>query len=114
MLRKLRSIAVVIAIALGLIAQGMGMPAMASGGANIAKSDCQLMQSKCLGSGMDQHLGMQICQSPCVAPAALPRPTFAAVPVVWTEPEFAASASGLPPGLNPTPDPFPPRFLILA
>lgn len=114
MLRKLRSIAVVIAIALGLIALGMGMPAMASGGANIANSGCLLTQSTCPGSGMDQHLGMQSCQLPCVAPAALPRPAFAAVPVVWTAPEFAPRASGLPPGLNPTPDPFPPRSTTLA
>lgn len=114
MLRNLRSAVVVLLITLGLIAQGMGTPAMAASGAGVAKDDCQLMQSQCPGSGMDQHLGMQTCQVPCIPPSVVPRPNVVAVPVVWTGHTYVARTSGVPPGQTPVPDPFPPRSVTLA
>lgn len=111
MWRRVRSIAVVIAIALGLITQGTGALAMASSAAN---SECPLAHGKCPGSGMVGHVGMQPCQLPCLAPATLPSPNAMAVPVAWTGHRFALSAGGIPPGLNPAPDPFPPRPALLA
>lgn len=119
MWRKLRSAAVMIAVILGLIAQGMGMPAVTAGVASAAQAECPTAHGKCSGckcsgSGMAQHPGMQACQPPCVTPGTLPGPSAAAAPVVWTPHQFAASASGLPPGLNPAPDPFPPRSPALA
>lgn len=114
MLPRLHSLIVVITIALGLMALGLGMPAMAAPGANATTSDCRMMQSQCPGSGMDHHAGAQTCQLPCVAPVALPRPSLGAVPVIWTEHKFAATSGGLPPGLSPAPDPFPPRSVVIA
>ena len=111
MWRRVRTIAVVIAIGLGLISQVMGVPAIAS---SAAKSECPLAHGKCPGSGMAGHIGMQPCQPPCLAPATLPGANAMAAPAAWTEHRFALSAGGIPAGLNPAPDPLPPRPRLLA
>ena len=114
MWRRVRSTAVVIAIALGLTAQGMGVPAMAAGAASAAKSECPLAHGTCPGPGMAGHVGMQPCQLSCLAPATLPGANAMAAPAAWIEHRFAVSAGGIPPGLNPAPDPLPPRLPLLA
>lgn len=114
MMRNWRCMVVAMLVALGLIAQGMGMPVMAASGGGFAKRECQLMQNQCPSSGMDQHLGMQACQLPCVPPPVLPRASVAAVSIVWTPQAFIAGKSSIPSGLAPTPDPFPPRPVTLA
>lgn len=111
MWRRLRSLAIAIAVTLGLILQGMGMPVMA---ASVAKSECALAHANSSGPSGNNHIGMQLCQAPCIAPGALPRSSSVAVPFAWAAHQFAASASGIPPGLNPAPDPFPPKSLALA
>ena len=114
MLRKARSLLVVVVVALGLVAQGVGMPAMSAPSAGISKSQCQLMQSICPGSGMDQHPGVQSCQLPCVAPAALPQPNVTVGSVEWVPLVYSMVTTGLPPGETVAPDPFPPRSLTLV
>lgn len=103
-----------LAVTLGLIAQGFGMPAMASSATSAMTSDCAMAHGKCPMPGTAKHLGMQPCQPPCVAPGTLSAPNVMAVPVIWARHRFAARADSIPPGLNPAPDPFPPRSPALA
>jgi|GEM_PF-3412943 hypothetical protein len=111
MWRRLRSIAVVAAVILGLFAQVIAVPAMA---ASVVKSECAMAHGKCPMPGTTKHLGMQPCQPPCVIPGMLLGPQVVAIPIVWARHLFATRAAGLPPGLNPAPDPYPPRSPALA
>ena len=114
MLRGLRALAVIIVVALGLIAQGVGMPAMAASGPGTARSECQSAPSVCPSSGMTHHLHVQRCAVPCITVPALPGLSLAALSLPWTRQVYAAKAHGLPPGLSLAPDPFPPRSRALA
>lgn len=106
MWRRLRSIAVVAAVILGLLAQGIAVPAMAS---SVVKSECAMAHGQCPVPGAPQHPGMQPCQPPCVIPGMLPGPSLTVVPIAWARHQFAVSAAATLPGLTPAPDPFPPR-----
>ena len=114
MLRGLRALAVIIVITLGLIAQGVGMPAMAASGPGTARSECQSVSGVCPGSGMTHHLHVQRCSVPCFTVPALPGPSLAVLSLTWPGQVYAAKTDGLPPGLSLAPDPFPPKSRALA
>ena len=114
MLRGLRALAVIIVVALGLIAQGVGMPAMAASGPGTARSECRSASGVCPGSGMTHHLHVQHCAFPCIAVPPLPGPGLAVLSLAWPGQVYAAKADGLPPGMSLAPDPFPPRSRALA
>lgn len=114
MLRGLRALAVIIVVALGLIAQGVGMPAMAASSSGTARSECQSTPGVCPGSGMTHHLHVQRCAVPCITVPPLPELSLAALSLPWARQVYAAKADGLPPGLSLAPDPFPPRSRALA
>lgn len=114
MLRGLRAFAVIIVVALGLIAQGVGMPVMAASGPGTTRSDCRSASGVCPGSGKAHHLHVQHCAVPCIAIPLLPGPGLAMLSLTWPGQVYAAKAEGLPSGLSLAPDPFPPRSRALA
>ena len=114
MLRGLRALTMIVVVALGLIAQGVGMPAMAASGPGTARSECQSAPGVCPGSGMTHHLHVQRCAVPCITVPPLPGLSLAALSLPWARQVYAAKADGLPPGLSVAPEPFPPRSRALA
>ncbi len=115
MWRKIHVVAVLVAVVLGLIGQGMVMPAMAAGAVS---GDCQVMNGTCLGTTGSPHHAKPAnlpCQPVCSATVVvLPRPSLMPLALRWSEQQFAPRLVGLPPGLSPVPDPFPPRSRALA
>ncbi|MDA8051708.1 MAG: hypothetical protein M0002_17190 [Rhodospirillales bacterium] len=114
MLNRFRLLAVAFVIALGLIAQGMSVPAMAASGPGAVQSRCHSLHLACPGSGMTHHIVIQHCQQPCIPGAVLPGPSLMAHAVSWSTERFAATRMGLSAGLNLAPDPLPPRSRTLA
>jgi len=114
MLRGLRALTVIVVVALGLIAQGVGMPAVAACGPGTAQSECRSAPGVCPGSGMTHHPHVQRCAVPCITVPPLPELSLASLSLPWARQVYAAKADGLPPGLSLAPDPFPPRSRALA
>ena len=108
-MRKLRVMLVLIGVAFGLVAQGFGMPAMASDSNDLGPTQCQMLAGDCSSPGQTHSMPASACQLPCVTPAALPGPMLAAMPVHWTTLRFSPAKLGLVAGLSRAPDPFPPR-----
>lgn len=109
MLHGLRAVAVVIVIILGLVAQGVGMPAMAASSMTAEQGSCHLLSAKCADMGGDRHAAVNACQPTCIVPATVPRRALDYVPVAWTKPGFPAVTEALPSGWGRAPDPFPPK-----
>lgn len=103
---KLRHIAVVLVVALGLIVPGVAM-------ASVGPSSCQAAHAGCMSGGSHHHAKQSgsPCQAICPPIAALPTPASITRPVLWTAREFTVSAAGIPLGRDVTPDPLPPRPL---
>jgi hypothetical protein len=107
-----RTFLVSMLLALGLIVQGAGLPAVAAGHATSTAS-CPTMDGHCSWPGMTHHLMGGACQVTCPAPVALPSQYTAAAGVETTV-RFVRMGAQLPIGLMRTPDPFPPKPLHLA
>lgn len=94
-------------LALGLLVQGAGFPAMAVGHATSADSR-HALDSHCSMPGTAQNVTGGACQVTCPTPAVLPS-RYTAAAGVETTGRFVTTGAQLPPGLIRTPDPFPPR-----
>lgn len=114
MLKGFRLLIVVVAVALGLIAQGMLAPTMAANTPGAVQCECHSLHCTGSASGSDHHLGMQHCQIPCISGSILPSRSLAVTSLRWSAQMFPPGLSGLPPGRSLAPDPFPPRPRTLA
>lgn len=111
MVRWFRTLILPAFLALGLLVQGLGVPAMAAPGAATLRS-CHLMSGICAKPGHDHHMA-GTCQMAC--PLAIVLPDVGTGAARLQAPmRFAMSGTGLPAGLIRAPDPFPPRPLRTA